>query len=104
VSRAVSKMDKKTVEASVVNLKKRLEKHFHGFTEASVCSPLLSFTPSLSHLSVQGLSIIQRLWNLIQVELSRVFALIENLSTLSYQISLMVDEKTVRALCEQVPV
>jgi hypothetical protein len=29
-------MDRKTVELSVVNLKKRLEKHYHGYTEASV--------------------------------------------------------------------
>jgi hypothetical protein len=36
VSRAVSMMDKKTVEVSVISLKKRLEKHFNGFPEVSV--------------------------------------------------------------------
>lgn len=100
VSRAVSKMDKKTAESSVINLKKRLEKHFNGFTEVSVSSPSLI---SSSYL-FQGLSIIPRLWTLIQGELSRVFALIENVATLSYQIALMVDEKTIQGLCALVPV
>lgn len=38
MSRAVSRMDKKTVETSIGNIRKRLEKHFYGFTEASVDS------------------------------------------------------------------
>jgi hypothetical protein len=36
VSRAVSKMDKKTIEGSISVMRKRLDKHFSGFVESSV--------------------------------------------------------------------
>jgi hypothetical protein len=36
VNRAVSKMDKRTIETSISAIRKRLDKHYQGFAEASV--------------------------------------------------------------------
>ena len=36
VSRGVAKMDKRTVETSIIAARKRLDKHFVGFAEISV--------------------------------------------------------------------
>ena len=36
VSRAVAKMDVRTIESSIVAIRKRLDKHFMGFAEVSV--------------------------------------------------------------------
>lgn len=83
VSRAVSRMDKKTLELSIGNLKKRLEKHFNGYYEVS------------------GLNIVPRLWEEICDDLCRVFKVIQTIATSSYQITLMVDETTVRSICEK---
>jgi hypothetical protein len=48
VSRAVSKIDQKALDASVATMRKRLDKHFGGFNDASVSPPYPS--PCLLHM------------------------------------------------------
>mmetsp|Transcript_16821 Transcript_16821/g.25292 ORF Transcript_16821/g.25292 Transcript_16821/m.25292 type:complete len:994 (+) Transcript_16821:71-3052(+) len=83
VSRAVSKMDRKTIESSIMVARKRLDKHFSGFLDAS------------------GLNVVPRLWKLIQTEVCKMFNVIDRVAKMSYQLNLIVDEDTVKTICDK---